>query len=175
MSAPVPKLLEGTVTLIQSYIQANIGAALDAISSNGFNTDVDVTLENPASYFIYEKPQGYRLPAVFVMSDNFDFKTKENASNFINATAPINVSIEIEDKTQDLVTYKAWRYQSALYSVLNGTQILSGDSNLKLIVWVYKMLQSALYNPKDVEGESGSASFRKEVVLQCEVSHLENF
>lgn len=163
---------EGAINLIIPYIQSNIGSALNSVAANVGNPKI--ALSNPKEYYIYEKPQGYQLPAVFVICDEFDFRVQEMKSNFVNAKAKIKVSILVEDQDANNLTYSAWRYQSALISLLNNAQILSASGNLKLIVVVYRARFSPTYMRAESKSGEGGA-FRKEIVLDCEVEHYENF
>lgn len=165
------QLVEGATNLIQSYIQQNIGAALDVVAANvGLPS---VTLENPVSYFIYPKPHGYKLPAIFVICDDMDFRIVEKQANFINAKDRFKISMLVEDQDADLLSYKAWRYMSALHSVLDLTPIVSVDQKLALNVVVYRGTFSPTYMREEGSGDGGK--FRKEILLECEVEHNENF
>lgn len=164
----VHQLTEGAVDTITAYIQANIGAALNTVAAKYSD---GISLENPRSYFTYPKAQGYRLPAVFVIADEIDFNIDKNKANFISATDRFKISILVEEKDEDRVTRKCWRYQSALHSVIDQAQMVSSDNLLKLVGGVYKSSYSPVWT--DAKGEDGQ--FRKEVVLECEVTHLENY
>lgn len=164
-------LAEGAVTLITDYIKANIATALDTVGS-AVGTP-QVSLENPKSYFIYEQPQAYECPAVFVICDDIDFKIQDRKSNFINADDSIKVSIAVEDQDEEQLTYKAWRYQSALHSVLDESTITSSDNKLVLKCVVYRNRFSQIYLRQEDRGPIGK--FRKEVMLECTVTHFENF
>lgn len=165
------QLAEGATNLIIDYIQANIGAQLDLVGS--LVGLPQMTLENPVKYFIYPKPQGYRLPAVFVICDNMDFRIGDKKANFVNAKDKFMISILVEDQDEEILTYKAWRYQSALHAVLDEANIVSSDNTLKLTVVVYNSTFSPIFSRTESGGEG--AQFRKEIVLQCEVEHMENF
>jgi hypothetical protein len=166
------KLAEGTVTNMITYIQSNISAALDTVGANA-TTPPSVNIPNPKEYFIFPKPHGYQLPAIFVLCDDFDFNIDKMKSNFVNATVKVNVSAVIEGQTEDETTYVTWRYLSALHSVLDQTPIISTDNLLKLVVVVYHASFSPLYMRTESNGDGGK--FRKEIVLKCDVTHLENY
>lgn len=170
MSVPF-KLTEGAVTLISDHIRANIGAALDAVSTAAGLPSV--TLENPRSYFIWPKPQGYELPAVFVISDDLDFKIEERKPNFINGQDRIMVSVLVEDQDEEMLTYKSWRYQAALHDVLDFSELVSTDQKLAIKVVVYHHKFTPVF--ANTDGISGGGKFRKEVVLMCNVEHWESF
>jgi len=163
-----PQLAEGASNLIVSYIQANIASALDTAQAN-VGAPI-VSLENPRDYFIYEQPQAYECPACFVILDDTDFKVQDRKPNSINAEDRFNIAICVEDQDADLLTRKAWRYQSALFSVMNGTTIVSNDNSLVLKSWVYRSRFSQVYSMKESGGK-----FRKEVLLECNIAHFENF
>lgn len=166
-------LAEGATSLIISTIQSNIGAALNSVASyfTGNGPGLGVSLENPREYFFYEKPQGYRLPAVFVIPKDIDFAIDKNKSNFINAETKYMVSVLLEDEDLERLTIKAWRYQSALHSVLDLTDMTSSDNSLHLKC----VVQHASFSPTWTKDDGLDGSFRKEVVLECRVTHLENF
>lgn len=170
-----PKLSEGATQLLVSYIQSNISAALDSVATNAVAAgNPSIALPNPVSYFIYPKAAGYRLPAIFVISDDMDFRIQDKKANFINAKDYFNISALIEDQTEDNMTEAAWRYQQALYWILDEANILSSDNALKLIVVVYKSKISPTFmRTESSPGDGGK--FRKEIVLQCQVEHMENY
>lgn len=171
MSTHYHQLAEGARSLVIDYIKANIAAQLNTVGAAVGAPQM--SLENPAEYFIYPKPAAYRLPAVFVIVDQINFRIQEKQANFINARDKINVSIEVEDQDADTLTYKADRYLSALHQVLDEAQINSQDASLALKVIVYNARFSPLYMRTEGTGEGGK--FRKEIVLECEVEHVENF
>jgi hypothetical protein len=164
------RLSEGARSLITDYIKANINAELNTVGAAVGAPQM--SLENPASYFIYEKPHGYSLPAVYVIVDGFNFRQAEKKANCINAKARINVSVEVEDQDAEILTYKADRYMSALHQILEQADIAEGDGSLKLKVIVV----AASFSPKYMapEGSGAGGKFRKEIMLQCEVEHIEN-
>lgn len=166
-------LAEGATTLIISQIQTNIDSALNSVATyfTGTGPGNGVSLENPREYFFYEKPQGYMLPAVFVIPKDIDFSIDKNKSNFVNAQTKYMISVLVEDEDLERLTVKAWRYQSALHSVLDQTSMVSSDNSLQLKCVVYH----ATFSPTWTTEDGLKGSFRKEVVLECEVTHLENF
>lgn len=166
-------LAEGATNLIVSQIQSNIGAALNGVATyfTGNGPGQGVSLENPKSYFFYEKPQGYDLPAVFVIPKTIDFAIDKNKSNFVNAETMYQISVLVEDQDLDRLTVKAWRYQSALHSVLDQAVITSADNALQLRV----IVKNATFTPAWSKSTGLDGDFRKEVVLECEVTHWENF
>lgn len=166
------KLTEATVNLLVGHIKTNIAAALAGVRSEA--PAPVVTTEAPKSYFIYPKAKGYRTPAVFVIADEFDFQVPERGANFISGSVHVNVSVLLEDRNSELLTIRCWRYQSALYNLLAQTQLTSSDNALKIVSIVRRARYSPLYsNSKDEN--SVEAVFRKEVLLELEVDHYENF
>lgn len=162
------QLAEGATNLIIEFIKTNVSAQLDIVGSSvGLP---QVSLENPKSYFTYDQPQVYECPAVFVIIDDQDFQIQERKPNSINAADRFNIAIAVEDQDADRVTTKAWRYLSALYQVLNNSRMTSSDGSLVLSCVVYRSKFSQVYTRKEGEG-----SFRKEIMLECNVTHLENF
>lgn len=167
-----PRLTEEAVGLIIAYIQSNIATALTDVRVD--RPDNAVVTEVPQSYFNYENAHGYTAPAIFVICEEFDFKLDEYRANYINADARINVSALVEDIDKNSLTIKTWRYQSALHELLAQTQLQSSDNRVKLTIKVKKATFSPLYS-KVKNKESTEAVFRKEVLLECEVNHRENY
>lgn len=166
------KLTEGTVNLMMTQIQNNIAGALANVRAD-VNNPV-VTTESPRSYFIYPKAHGYRGPAVFVIADNIDFRKEQRGANFISAVIRVNVTVMVEDRNAELLTRRAWRYQSALYQILDETQLVSADNKLKIVI----IVKNARYSPTYTTAKDPSAPegiFRQEVMLECDVEHWENF
>lgn len=164
-------LTESTVNMLIQHIQSNIGPALAELRVE--RSDAKVTTEPPpnSSYFIYEQAVVYRPPAVFVIADSLDMM-KSAGPNSIMALLKIRVSVVVEDVKMDNLTIKAWRYQDALFQVLDQAQLISTDESIKLIV----IVQSATYSPaftQDTDKRSERNTFRKEVVLECDVRHFE--
>jgi hypothetical protein len=172
MSVMVPKLREGHVTNIIAYLQANLPGVLDVIAAASPETPA-VSLETPKSWFIVEKQQGYALPAVFVMLPTLDFRIKDKASNFINAEGKTVVVLWVEDQDEEALTYKAWRYEQALYATLDQSDIYSADNLLHLKVVVYSAESSGVEEFVDDQGPG--KRFRKALLLRCQVEHLENY
>lgn len=166
------KLTEGAVTLMLSYIQANIAGALQKVRDD--RPDDLVTTEVPKTYFIYPKAKGFKTPAVFVIAEDFDFRAQEMGANFLSGSIRINVSVLLEDRNRDLLTKRCWRYQAALYNLLAQTQLTSSDNALKIVSIVKRARYSPLYSTARNE-ESTEAMFRKEVLLECDIDHYENF
>ncbi len=163
------QLAEGAVNLVLAELKANLPDALDVVSAGAPSTPKP-SLENVKSWFIFEKPQAYECPAVFVIIDDIDFKIEERKSNFVNAQDRINVAITVEDQDAALLTVKAWRYLSALHAVLDNTTMTSQDDSLVLKCIVYRARFSDVYSQQEQGGK-----FRKEMMLECGVTHLENF
>jgi hypothetical protein len=167
---PYRYLAEGAIRYMETYIQTNIGSALDNVAQNVGTPKV--SLEAPRSYFYYEQPQAYECPAIILVMDDMDFKIEERKSNFLNAQDRINVSVVVEDQDKDTVVVKAWRYQSALHYVLDEATITSSDSAMNLRCVVQRARFSDTYQ---LEEDRGPGSFRKEVLLECGVTHLEKY
>lgn len=166
-----PQLAEGDYNLIADFIKANIGAALDTVAAKVSTPQMQI--DNPKSYYNYEEPQAYELPAIFVIHDDIDFKVGDRKPNSVNADSKINISVLVEDQDARIVTYKAWRYLSALFTILNVSTLKSSDNSLVLKLVIYRARFSQTYSKKE-EGTPG-ATFRKEVLFECVATHLENF
>jgi hypothetical protein len=163
------KLAEVSVYLVRSELQASLPAALALVQ--GQRGDFQVTLERPAEYFIAEKKQILRLPAIFLIPDNIDFHL-EKGPNHPNAILNMRLSIVTEDRNEDNLTIKSYRYQSAIYDVLNGAQLTDTSNNLTLIVKVMQVNFYPIYSAHDDTTVKGV--FRKEVSLTLEINYFEN-
>lgn len=165
-------LIEADCTLIRDTLQSDLPAALLAVSSaRGDNV---VTSEPPADYFFYDHSQAMRCPAIFIVGQSMDFRQSEKQSNHINARSKIIVSVVIEDTTQEYCVTKSWRYQAALHQVLDQAALTSADNAARLIVVVKSAEMSPIFTAKNPEQDTSSA-FRREIYLECEVEHYENY
>lgn len=173
MTFSARQLSETGVQLIENYIKDNITAALAAVAAI---RPGDVTTESPSSesYFPYFKAHGYRCPAIFVVDDGMDFRQSETKANFINAMFSVNVSVKVEDKTMDLLTVKAWRYQAALHSLLDQTTLATQDGKVNLVSRVRKIEPDGPYTYGNDEADE-TATFFKEYMLKLDVEFFENF
>jgi hypothetical protein len=165
-------LTEWAVNLVTEQIQNNIESALADVNSALNNNqplmgDPVLSYEAPRGYYIYPRAIGYRTPACFVIADRIDFQKREKGANHINANVRLNVSILIEDKDAERITRKAYRYQSALQTVLDQVQLLSGDGALKIVVVVQNAAFSPLYSNTEEPNAPGSV-YRKEVSLELD-------
>lgn len=163
------KLTEVAVYLIRTELQASLPAALALVQQE--RGDYQVTLEKPAEYFISEKKQILRLPAIFLIPDNMDFHL-ERGANHPNAILNMRLSVVLEDRNEDHLTIKSYRYQSAIYDVLNGAQLTDQTDNLTLIIKVMQVNFYPIYSAHDDTTTKGV--FRKEVSLTLEINHFEN-
>lgn len=167
MSAPL--LAEGTVILIRDYIRSNIDTALATVSAA--RSDKAVGMDSFRSYFIYNSAKGYQVPACFVVCEDFDHQPSEG-QNFIYAKARIIVSIVLEDQREEDLTLRVWRYQSALFDLLNLRDIVDGTSRLKLHVIIKRQLFSEMFLRK-AEMDETDTVFRKEAIFELDVVHQE--
>lgn len=170
----MPRLAEGATDLIIEWLVAGMPAALASTRTD--RADALVSTEPPQrqSYFIFRSARVYRPPAIFVISDRFDDKKLENQANMINGVLSMRISAVVEDKDQERLTIKAWRYESALRSLLDETSLQSADGKLKLVI----VIKGSDYSPhftNDVKDGSLQAAFRKEVSLDCDVNLFENY
>lgn len=165
-------LTEWAVDLVTTRIKDYIEAALSNTADAAPPGAPVVSIEKPREYFIYPRAIGYRTPCVFVIADRIDFQKREKGSNYINANVRVNVTVLIEDKDADRITRKAYRYQSALQSVLDQVQLLSSDlepsdTSLKIVSVVQNAAFSPLYSNTDDPNAPG-AVYRKEVSLELD-------
>lgn len=157
-------VVEFTTDSITNYIQDNIGAALDLLAID--RPDGTVTLENPAEYFNYEKAIGYKTPAVFVVPTEVDFRLSRGQNN-INASVSMFVALTVEDRDQQLLQLKCFRYFDALHQVLSQTEI--DGPNRRIIIKVVR----GSFSGTDAAKSSEDPIFRKECLLKLEVEHYD--
>lgn len=162
----VPHLL--TLKVIQA-IKAELEALMpQALLDQAPEQSVQVTLEPPRSYFIYESAIAYRTPALFIVAERIDFRKAELAANHLNYRARVNVTAIIEDKDAERLYTKAYVYQAAMHSLLDQRELTSTPLSMK----IYSVVQTAEFSPllsqiaKDANAPG--AIFRKEVSLQID-------
>lgn len=162
------RLTEISVELITDHIRDNIDASLADVRTD--RPDNKVTTIPPRSYFIHEKAKGYRPPAVFVLSSGADFRL-ERGANFISALERMQIAVVVHDRNETLLTRKCWRYQSALAKLLHNTELVDVPAKLKIII---KTVSTSFSPVLPVEA-GGTNDFKKEVSIEIEVEHYENF
>lgn len=160
---------ESTVLLIKNHIKSNIDAALSELRVD--RNDPKVTTEPPKDYFIYEMAHAYKTPAVFIIASNVDL-LKSAGPNAIMANVRVNVSVVVEDTDKEKLTIKAYRYQDALFSVLDQAQIVSLNNNVKLVVVAKNFTFSPMFT-MNTDARASVNTFRKEVLVECDVAHFE--
>jgi len=170
MAAKPRRIMEGTVIPIKNFIKAGIDQALADVRTD--RGDAEVSTESPKAYFIYENPIGYRVPAIFVLGDTFDFQLSRG-QNFIEGKAIVYVSALVDDRNAELLTIKAWRYQDALHQLLDQAVLDDPVHNIKNVIKVVKAEFSNTFQMKAQNPGSEKNPFRKEVMLTLEVEHFE--
>jgi hypothetical protein len=168
-----PWLTEKTVSLIQDQIKAGIAGALASVRAQ--RADKAVSTEPPPtqSYFIFEGAKAYRCPAIFMIADSMDMHNADRGANFIAARARIIVSVIVEDRRQDLLTLKAWRYQAALHQLLHLATLTTADQKVRVETKVERVLYSHEFTDA-VDKDVPQGVFRKEVALHLDAEHFEN-
>lgn len=163
-------LAEVASVMIRDCIKANISAALAGVRT--LHPGGKVTTEDPVNYFFFEKAQAFQCPAVFIICQDIDFRKEEMRANHVNAKDNFGISILIEDKDQEALTIKAWRYQAALHEILDERQLtIETPNNIKLVIEVVRATFSPIFTTAGAEPNN----FRKEILLDCDVYHYENF
>ncbi|OPZ24621.1 MAG: hypothetical protein BWZ03_00096 [bacterium ADurb.BinA186] len=182
MSAPW--LFEGIERSIVAHIKANIEQALEdtrlrsPVTDNPWPYKVNAIL--PKKYFTYVDAIDYQLPAIFVISKSMDMRQEEKGGNFITGQAEVQVTCVVEDKRSDLCNALAYRYASALHSILDQANLtISGDLTppqgvANDFVRVSRIENSDLFTQTEDKTRSESV-FRKEIALYLKVEHFENF
>lgn len=165
------RLLESDVTLIEAHLKTALPGILTTLRLQ--RGDAAVTTEPPLTYLRYPKAVGYRLPAVFIISQAMDLQQQAKGGNYVTGLTTLNVSVLIEDQNADKLTTKAFRYAAALHEALEQTILSSTDQAVKIFIRVERIENSPLY--ADSAQEEKTRFFRKEVVLYCKVEHTENY
>lgn len=163
-----PRLVETTTRLIKNFVQANIALALQEVSQD--RPDQKVSTEPFKSYFIYPNAKGYQAPCCFVLANEIDFRTTEKQANYISASVRTYVVAIVEDRREDELTVKSWRYQAALYGLLDQLQLTDTDEKVKLVCIVKRSDFSRI----ETTGNGSGTGFRREIVLDLEVEHWES-
>jgi hypothetical protein len=163
-------LIEVAMAMIQAEIKAKIATALQSIRTD--RADAKVSTEVPRSYFNYESATTYRCPAVFIIPKDTQFKLDQGA-NHINAVINAHVAVVVEDKNLPLLVSKSWRYQSALYKILNQASLTSADNKVKIVLNVQRATLSPEFTTAQKQGDV-DGMFQKEVALEIEVRHFES-
>lgn len=166
MSAP--RMTEATVDLMMAALKAEMPGALVDVRAD--RADAKVSTEAVKSWFITEKAQGYQLPAVFIIAEEFDFMKGQHRANHINGIARIYVTTILEDQDTTILTRRAWRYSSAVHQILDQRELTSADLRVKIAV----VITRTTYGPMLVKEDSPEGPFRKEVRMECEVNHWES-
>jgi len=160
---------ESTVKMTIQYLKDNLPGILSSLRTE--RDDSYVTTEPPKDYFYYARSHAYKTPAVFVIADNGDLQ-KDAGPNAIMANIRVNISVVVEDRDQDHLTVKAWRYQDALFEALDETQIVSTDKKIKIVI-VPKTFSFSPAFTMNNDARASVNTFRKEVLLECDVHHFE--
>lgn len=158
-------LTESTVMMIRDLIKNNIASALVDIRAE--RADAKVPTPVPQNFFISDKQWAYRCPAVFIIATNVDLALSRG-QNHINSKQDVTISVVIEDKDSDALTIGCYRYQDALFEILDGAQVVSADTKIKIVVKVVSVIFSETFSLQD-----NNTIFRKEVAVMLEVEHWE--
>lgn len=165
-------LIEADCQLIKTLIQDGIAAALSSVSiARGDN---QVGMEVPNEYFFYEKSKAMNPPSVYISGVSIDFRQSEKETNYISSKDKVYVTVVVQDQTGEDLVLKAWRYQAALHQVLDRAVLTSSDNGARLIVVVSRAEMSPIYDVSK-DPNSTEAVFRREVYLECDVEHYENY
>lgn len=156
--------------LIEAQIKATIAQNLANVRAARDNAVV--TTEPPREYFIYHTSNVYRAPGIFTIFENQKITNTSSNGNHINAKDYLTVACVIEDRLEELLTIKAWRYQAALMQSLHQVILTNNDQSLKLFILVDECIFT---DPVALTGQEGRDQiFRKEVGLRLVVDHIEN-
>ena len=162
------QLTEKTRKLLLDEIKANISSALAAVRTD--RNDASVTTEPPRKYFIYDGPNTFEYPCLFVVVDSAEFPEEALGNNFPYAYVKVYVAVVVEDRDKAALVIKSERYQAALFSILHRKTLNDTIDNVKLYSRVVRLEFSPVIT--DVPDKT-KGTFQKEVVLELEVRHAE--
>jgi len=171
MSAP--RLAEETTKLIVGHLKNNIATAINNVRLERSDNEVVLEVLDGNSIFIYENAKGYRAPAIFVIADSVEFQKAEKQANYIDAIVKMRVSVVVQERNQEKLTIKAFRYQSALHELLDQTTLISTDNRVKITTVVMSCDFSPAFS--DARPNTTESVFKKEVVLSLDVYHYEYY
>lgn len=163
------QLVERASLMIRDSLKQKMPSALSGVRTD--RADAIVSTPVPGDYFFYESAAAYRTPAVFIIAGDIDFRKEELGANFVDATIHYNISVVIEDRSEDYLTIKAWRYQAALYECLDQVALEDTVNNVK----VTTVVKQATFSPIFTTAGTAPNNFRKEIVLECDAYQYENF
>lgn len=158
-------ITEKTSYALIDHIKNNIESVLQDIL---LERDNKVNLEKPKEYFAWEVAKAFKCPAIFVICQNVDLRL-DKGQNHVNALMDYAISVVVEEKTEELLQRKCWRYQDAL-TTLFANQTLLVDSNNILL----KTKVRSIYFSEQFSEKREDLIFRKEVALDLGVEHYEN-
>lgn len=148
-----------------NFIKNNLGPILSSISTE---RDNKVNLEQPKEYFTWATAKAFRCPAIFAICENVDLRPTIG-QNHINAAMSYIVSIVVEDKSEELLQKKCWRYQDALTTLFMNATIITENQDIML-----KTIVKNIYFSEQFSEKRDDLIFRKEVALDLGVEHYEN-
>lgn len=160
-------LTEVVVTTIIEYLKTTMPTALADVRTERVESSVNT--EIPKEYFNYVPAHGFRCPAIAMVADNIDFHL-ERGQNFVSAIMTGVCSVCVEDKTQDNLVKKSWRYQDALFSTLNRQSF-----DVNGVKFVIKIVRCRYSNDGIMKNDGVAQSvFQKEVALDLEIEVYQN-
>lgn len=166
-------LIEPATDMLQTYITANIEAALASIRASR-NSVQNLGIPTPEfrEYFIARNYSALQVPALFIVCDDVDFKKSQRGANFIDATAHYTFAAVSEAQTNALVARATWRYQAALAQILDNLTLTASDKAFTIKVIVRNADFSEEYDVS-TQGTNPAKRWRKEVHLKCDVEFWE--
>lgn len=165
------KLTETTVLMINEYLQANLGTALQQVFAD--RNDGRVTLETPNDYFAYNPVHAYRRPAIITIAKEFNRRRAQKQPNYICALVPVAVECIVQDRDTESLMYKVWRYQCALEHLLDNAELTNADNSVKLVTKVTSAKFSGDYASEEKDRSDPITVFSKGVMIELDVEHYE--
>lgn len=157
-------LVERAVDLTIDHLKDQLNGFISLVYNDSPDKTINLPFVAPNRFYISEGIEPLQTPAVFVVADRTDHNL--GAQNFEAQRHSILVGMLVEDVEVQRLQRKVWRYAKALWLALHDQAL--GD--IKILV------RSADYGPTLAAATpAGQRSFRKDVVLRCDVLHYERF
>lgn len=164
------QLFETDIKLIIAHIKAGLATALAEVRTRAADGFVDT---NPtAKYFFYKPIHAYETPAIVMDPVDGDTRLLEVGANHINALLGFNLYCVLQDRDQERLAIRAFRWMNALSTVLTGAVLTSSDDRVKIVIKVERYsFGDDVTTSQDSKVPAGA--FQKGLMIQLGVEHYE--
>ena len=119
----------------------------------------------PSAFYKSEALEPKALPACFIIGDSSEHDLQ--AQNFAMQNHTVFVAILSEDKENDQLQRKTWRYAEALYRALHDVAL---QGNMRVLV------ELVSYSPTyGNSGDRENRQFRKDCTVRLKIKHFDRF